>query len=295
LFPWTLLVLAAARRAWRQRRTPQRDNRAVRFAIAASLPPLVVLSLAATARNIYFAPALPGIALLIAWWAREILPGPEPWDVRALRATAALLLLGVAVFAAALALVGADSWNSIPRQGVFVAISAAGLLMAAFFAARAWSVAGGHALHCQWSLLLAYCALLIGPASQAYRPVNTWQNLAKIGRAVEHGAAGSRLILLAPDETTRAFIDMYARTSVDRIAGPLDAADIERVRAAAAAATSDSLFLVQLAKQPPPGLPWRGKPPEPALPPWIAAADLAPIEIYSAPYGRRYALLRVRR
>jgi 4-amino-4-deoxy-L-arabinose transferase-like glycosyltransferase len=294
LFPWTLLGLAAARRAWRQRQTSRHDNRAVRFAIAASLPPLVVLSLAATARNIYFAPALPGIALLIAWWAREILPGPDPWDIRALRATAALLLLGVVVFAAALTLVGADSWSSIPRHWSFIAISCAGLLAAAFFSARAWAVAGDRAVYSQWALLLAYCALLIGPASQIYRQADAWQNLAKIGRAVERGSAGRRLILLAPDETTRAVIDMYARTSVDRIPGPLDSAGIERVRAAAAAAP-DGVFLVQLAKQSPPGLPWRGKPPDAALPPWIEAANLAPIEIYSLPYGRRYALLQVTR
>jgi 4-amino-4-deoxy-L-arabinose transferase-like glycosyltransferase len=295
LFPWTLLALAAARRAWRQRRTSRHDNRAVRFAIAASLPPLVVLSLAATARNIYFAPALPGIALLIAWWAREILPGPDPWDIRALRATAALLLLGVAVFAAALALVGADVWSDISRHWTFVAIAGAGLLGAAFFSVRAWAAAGDHPVYSQWALLLAYCALLIGPASQVYRPVDSWQDLAKISRAVERGAAGKPLILLAPDETTRAVIDMYARTAVDTIPGPLDAAGIERLRTAAAAAAPDSLFLVQLAKQSPPGLPWRARPQDAALPAWIEAANLQPIEIYSVPYGRRYALLRFRR
>src|ERR1700730_821406 len=79
LSPWTFLVIAAARRAWRQRRTSLHDNRAVRFALAASLPSLLVLSVAATARNIYLAPALPGVALLVAWWAREILPGPDVW------------------------------------------------------------------------------------------------------------------------------------------------------------------------------------------------------------------------
>jgi len=293
LFPWTLLVIAAARRAWRQRQTSRHDNRAVRFAIAASLPPLVVLSLAATARNIYFAPALPGIALLIAWWAREILPGPDPWDVRALRATAALLLLGVAVFAAALTLLGADVWSVIPRHATFIAISFTGLLAAAFFSVRAWATAGEHVVYTQWALLLAYCALLIGPASQVYRQVDSSQDLAKIGHAVERGAAGRPLILLAPDETTRAVIDMYARNSVDRIPGPLDAAGIARVRAAAAA-VPDSLFLVQLPKHPPPGLPWRARPQEPALPDWIQEANLRLIETYSVPYGRRYALLRVR-
>jgi 4-amino-4-deoxy-L-arabinose transferase-like glycosyltransferase len=293
LFPWTVLGLAAVRRAWRQRQTSRHENRAVRFAIAASLPPLVVLSLAATARNIYFAPALPGIALLVAWWAREILPGPDPWDVRALRATAALLLLGVLVFAAALALVGADSWSGISRPLGFVAISLMGLLAAAFFSARAWAAAGDHPVYSQWALLLAYCALLIGPASQAYRQVDSWQDLAKISRAVERGAAGRPLILLAPDETTLAVIDMYARTSVDRIPGPLDAAGIERVRAAAAAAP-DSFFLVQLAKQAPPGLPWRARPQDVALPAWIQEANLRVIETYSVPYGRRYALLRLK-
>jgi 4-amino-4-deoxy-L-arabinose transferase-like glycosyltransferase len=293
LFPWTVLVLAAARRAWRQRQTSRHDNRSVRFAVAASLPSLVVLSLAATARNIYFAPALPGIALLIAWWAREILPGPDPWDVRALRATAALLLLGVAVFAAALTLIGADSWSAIARHGIFVAIAGIGLLAAAFFSIRAWAAARDHAVYSQWALLLAYCALLIGPASQVYRQVDRWQDLAQISRAVEHGAAGKPLILLAPDETTRAVIDMYARPSVDRIAGPLDAAGIERVRAAAAAAP-DSVFLVQLAKQSPPELPWRARPQEVAPPDWIKDANLRLIDIYSLPYGRRYALLRVR-
>src|SRR5450755_3825583 len=127
LFPWTLLGLAAVRRAWRQRRTSRHDNRAVRFAIAASLPSLVVLSLAATARNIYFAPALPGVALLIAWWAREVLPGPDPWDVRALRATAALLLLGVALCIAALSLIGVDSWSTVPQRSMYIAISFCGL------------------------------------------------------------------------------------------------------------------------------------------------------------------------
>lgn len=293
LAPWTLLGLAAARRAWRQRRASRHDNRAVRFAIAASLPPLLVLSLAATARNIYFAPALPGVALLIAWWAREILPGPDPWDVRALRATAALLLLGVALFVAALSLIAIDSWSSIAQHSIYIAISSAGLLAAAFFSVRAWAAAPTQAAHSQSALLLAYCALLIGPASQVYRRVDSWQDLAKISRAVERDTAGRPLILLAPDETTRAIVDMYARTSVDTIPGPLNAAGIERARAAAAAAPG-GFFLLQLSRQPPPGLPGRLRPQQLDPPAWIEAANLRLIETYSVPHGRRYALLGVK-
>ena len=161
---------------------------------------------------------------------------------------------------------GADSWSGIAGPVSFVVISFIGLLGAAFFSIRAWTAAADRAVYSQWALFLAYCALLIGPASQAYRQVDRWQDLAKIGRAVQLKTAGGPLILLAPDETTRAVIDMYARPSVGRIAGPLDAAGIERLRAAAAAAPQ-SFFLVQLAKQSPPGLPWRPRPQEPLFRP----------------------------
>ena len=291
LFPWTLLVIAAARRAWRQRRASLQDNRAVRFALAASLPSLLVLSLAATARNIYLAPALPGFALLVGWWAREILPGPDSWDVRALRATAAMLLLGAAVFAAALAVLGADAGNMMPGPAIYAAVSLVGLSAAATLAIRAWAAAREHAVHAQWALLLAYCALLIGPASQVYRRVDAWQDLAKIGRAVERDTAGRPLILLAPDETTRAIIDMYARSSVERIAGPVDAAGIDRIRSAAAAAPM-SLFLLQLPSQSP-QLPWRRRSQQADLPPAWEAAKIQMAKIYSLPNGRRYALLQV--
>ncbi|MDP9008178.1 MAG: glycosyltransferase family 39 protein [Pseudomonadota bacterium] len=291
LFPWTLLVIAAARRAWRQRRASLHDSRAVRFALAASLPPLLLLSVAATARNIYLAPALPGFALLLAWWAREIQPGPDGWDVRSLRATAAMLLLGVAVFAAVLIVLAGDSSSSLRSPTLYIAISLIGLSAAAILAIRAWAAARDQPVHAQWALFLAYCALLIGPASQVYGQVDRWQDLAKISRAVARDTAGKPLVLLAPDETTRAIIDMYARTSVDRVAGPFEAAGIERIRSLAAAAP-DSLFLVQLPNQSP-RLPWRARAPEVGVPPAWKAAGLRMTGSYSLPNGRRYALLQV--
>jgi 4-amino-4-deoxy-L-arabinose transferase-like glycosyltransferase len=282
LFPWTLLVLAAARRAWRSPRL-RNDDRALRFAVAASVPPFIFLSLAATARNVYFAPALPGIALLLAWWSREIRPAADRWDIRVLHATAAMLLLGVVVFIAGLSAVGIQSWNSMNAHAAFVLISLLGLLAATALAMRAWGAARHETAHSLWCLLLAYCALLIGPASQIYRVVDTWQDLAKISRAVEFDAAGNPLILLSPDETTRAMIDMYARTSVARIEGPIDAAALARVQAAAAAAPN-TLFLVQV-RSSSPDL-------ESSLP-WMRPASLHPLHSYSLPHGRRYVLLRV--
>jgi 4-amino-4-deoxy-L-arabinose transferase-like glycosyltransferase len=304
LAPWTLLVLAAARRAWRQRTATFDDYRPVRFALAASLPPLALLSVAATARNIYFAPALPGVALLLAWWVREILRGADRWDVRSLRATSVLLLLGVAVFAAALGLIGADAWNAVSSHVQFISISLLGLIVAAWLAIRAWQAARHEVENAQWSLLLAYCALLAGPASQVYTQVDAWQDLASIARAIEHSAQGKPLILFAPDETTRAMIDMYARTTVSLIPGPIDSAAIDRLRREVLAAPQ-SRIVVQL-----PGnagsLAQRlardvglrrsgGTPPADgeSAPAWAGPAGLKVAERYSLPNGRRYGLLEM--
>jgi 4-amino-4-deoxy-L-arabinose transferase-like glycosyltransferase len=264
----------------------------VRFAIAASLPPLLLLSLAATARNIYLAPALPGFALLVAWWAREILPGADRWDVRALRATAVMMMVGAAAFAAALIFLGNDSSDSILGAMLSIAISLICLAVAFTMAVRAWRAAREQVVTAQWALLLAYCALLIGPASQIYRRVDAWQNLAQIARAVQRDSAARPLVLLAPDETTRAIIDMYARPVVDRIAGPWDAGGIDRVRMFAAA-SPESLFLLQLPSQAPLLRRARAAQTNP-LAVW-QAANLEVSGSYSLPNGRRYALLRVRR
>jgi 4-amino-4-deoxy-L-arabinose transferase-like glycosyltransferase len=324
LAPWTLLVAAAGRRAWRQRKASFTDYRPVRFALAASLPSLLILSMAATARNVYLAPALPGAALLLAWWAAEMAKRPDRWDVRAVRATAVLLLLGVAVFAAGLAAVGADDWNTMNSHAAFILFSAAGLIIATVLASAAWTAAPDRALRAQACLFLAYCALLAGPASQVYARVDTWQNLASIARAIRHDAAGRPIILFAPDETTRAMIDMYTRTDVDLIPGPIDAGAISRL-ASDLRAAPQSVTVVQLPSPPARigqrlarylglriGAPGRapqfdpqnaprigprlGPPSAPRIDPrlpWLSRTSLRIAQSYALANGRSYALLEI--
>jgi len=279
LAPWTLLVIAALRRAWQRRVVPFHDYRTVRFAAAASLPPLAFLSLAATARNVYLAPALPGVALLLAWWAQESVKNPDRWDTRALRATSVLLLLGVALFAAALVIAGADAWTSIRSHAAFIVISVAGLTLATWFAVRAWAAAGDQTQRAHWALLLAYCMLLVGPASQLYARVDAWQDLESIARAVQHDSAGRPLVLFAPDETTQAMIDMYSRTNAALIAGPAGDGAIDRLKAHMLAAPQ-SLVLMQL----------RGR--AEAEPSWQTTAGFRVVQRYALPHGRRYVLLQ---
>jgi hypothetical protein len=127
-------------------------------------------------------------------------------------------------------------------------------------------------------LLLAYIALLVGPAALLYTQADRWQDLAAIARAVQRDAIGRPLILLAPDETTRAIIDLYARTTVQRIDGPADApAAAERLRAALAAAPQ-SRVLLRLTRDAPD-------------PQWLALAEVSVTSRYELEHGRRYVLL----
>jgi len=282
LYPWTLLVVAAAASAWRRRKAGHVD-RMVRFALAASVPSIALLSIAATARNVYLAPALPGIALLLAAWARDLLQSLDRWDVLALRLTAALLLAAAAAAIIAAGLIGVDAWDGMQNRAGYISISLLGAAAAVGLAARAWAAARDRAARALGLLFLAYCALLVGPASQVYHQVDRWQDLAKISLEVKRDAIGRPLVLLAPDETTRAMIDMYAQGSVERVPGPIDPAAIERIHAQVAAAPG-SVFLVLLPS---------GARRE-AAPPWMQSAGLKVAQSYSLPHGRRYALLEMK-
>jgi 4-amino-4-deoxy-L-arabinose transferase-like glycosyltransferase len=297
LWPWTLLAAAALRRAWQALRAgpaAARAQRPVRFALATALPSLVLLSVAATARNIYLAPALPGFALLLGWWAT--LESHDRWDVRALRGTAFMLLAAMLVFAGVGAVLLAPS-----APGGSLAIAALGLLAAAALAIRADSAARhDRTQHATRALLLAYCVLLIVPAGPLYREVNAWQDLQSVAQAIESDSRGRPLILIAPDETTQAVIDMYARTDAELVPAPLGAGALTDLRERLAR-EPDALVVALL-----PGRELMGAFRESAerfkpqalddeLPTWIAASGLKIAHRYALPNGRRYALLEAAR
>jgi 4-amino-4-deoxy-L-arabinose transferase-like glycosyltransferase len=302
LFPWTFAALAAARRALLSgafmRRAGDRtgnlaDPRAVRFAVSAFLPALLLLSLAATARNVYLAPALPGVALLIAWWGDGVIRAADRWDIWALRTTAGLLLVATAVSAVAASLVRIDAGESLAAPVIFVGVSSAGLILSALLALRAWNAATRDASMAQCALLGAYGALLLGPAAAIYGQVDRWQNLESIGVAVRRDAADHPVMLLAPDETTRALADMYISTSVLTVNGPLDEAAL--ARASSAAHTSGALVLALLPGRAPPQNAWLARrlpTAKRAAPIWTGFPGLHAVKEYALPNGRRYALLK---
>ncbi len=284
LYPWTLLLLAAVSRAWRGRRAQPADadvtaaarRSLLRFAIAMTLPTLIFLSCAATARNVYLATAMPGTALLLAWWAEGCAPHPARTDFWALRATSGVLWLSTIVVGGALIVLSVREWQAIAGHVSFTLIALGGEGAAAYGALRAWQLARDPA-PCLYALLLSFCALLAAPLSQIYRHVDTWQNLAQIAHDVQRDTSGLPLVLLAPDETTRAIVDMHARTDVIVIPGPLDSRAFAQVHSISMA-TPASRFLLLIPRH----FDKQGA---------LDAAGLQWEKRYTLPHGREYGVL----
>src|SRR5579883_2077525 len=240
LFPWVLLVAAAVRRAWQRRRaTHDPLAPAVRFAVASTLPTLFVLSLAATARNVYLAPALPGLGLLLGAWWQSLSRPAEAIDAALLRATAVLLALAVVIATAAAVLVGADAASAGLLSVGYVAGVGGGALTAGALLLWTWRTAEREPRQGAVALILAWCILLVAPAGPIYGQVDRWQDLAWIGRTVGTDARGHPLLLLGPDETTLAFMDLYGRPAAglsatqafESLPAPVDAGVLQRLDA----------------------------------------------------------------
>ena len=217
LLPWTLCMAAAVAAAWRATResapaggaAANRERAGWRFACAAVVPGLVVLSASTTMRDVYGAVLMPGLALLGGLWAARAVVVPDTLDRAVTRATVALLAaFAVLLPAAGLALVwrlGAPT--GLVQVAVFLLLWAAALVCAAraWRAARAGSLAAALAASAAtWVLALLAAAPMIFPV------INRSQDLSPVAASARAAAAGHPLVVWQPDETIVATLDLYA-------------------------------------------------------------------------------------
>jgi 4-amino-4-deoxy-L-arabinose transferase-like glycosyltransferase len=308
LLPWTLLVVAALRRAWDRVRVPGRAGTPWRFAVAASLPFLIVLSVAATARDIYAAPALPGFGLLVALWITDARLSPTPLDKLALRWTrwlVALIACGFTAFTAALAVVTTAPLS----RGVCVAAVLAALaviFMATRLSAQAQRRGDFHGSF-GWTYT-TYATALCLMALATFPAIDRWHDLGSLAQRIHADSAHADLALLTPDETTIAMLDNGLRTRFSVLAdeGPAHGGTAARtvgtpaqlVTAWFGAHGSTGRVLVLLpghAGGELTGLIERFhpvKPPDDGIAGSLAAQGVASLlQRYDVPQGRRYALL----
>ena len=216
LLPWTLLAVAAARRAWDRLRSGSNRSTPWRFAICAIVPFLLLLTFAATARDIYAAPILLGFALLIGLWLSELVvgsrrPSLSRLDRFAIHGTNVLVALLACAFAAvllifALAAPGLSGIHFAINAVVVVAIAAITLLFASNTLRSADPLRGLAWTYTAYAATLTLSGLAIFPA------IDRWQDLPSLARNIHEDSREGPLALLDPDETTIAILDHRFRT-----------------------------------------------------------------------------------
>jgi 4-amino-4-deoxy-L-arabinose transferase-like glycosyltransferase len=225
LLPWTVLVAAAlarARTAVRLRATALDSLTAAtpwRFAVCAFLPFLILLSLAATARDVYAAPAILGFALLVALWANSLRRGASRLDERCLALTRVLVAIIACLLAVLLAILAAAERQliiAIADVSVALVVPVVALMALRFAATLQRSkkyAASIAATYAAYALAFTLAGLLILPV------IDRWQDLGALARRIERDSAGAELAVLDPDETTIAMLDHRSRTAFTALAG----------------------------------------------------------------------------
>jgi 4-amino-4-deoxy-L-arabinose transferase-like glycosyltransferase len=205
LLPWTFVVAAALCRAWTRAREADRPATAWRFALASSLPFLALLSVAATARDIYAAPALLGLAVLTGLWAGDAQRSPTRLDQLAVTSTRVLAGALGGVLVAALAVLFASGAGA-PLACLAGALAAAISTLAALMLAAQSQRRGDLQRSLAWTYT-GYAAALCFTALAALPVVDRWQDLPGLARRIHADCARQALALLDPDETTIAMLD----------------------------------------------------------------------------------------
>ena len=295
LLPWTLVVAAALARAWRSAREPHLDGTRWRFALAASVPFLVLLSLAATARDIYAAPALLGFGLLAALWAHDTRRAPLPFDRVAVRLTGWLVTLIGWGLAAALAVLAAAGAGARPACLAAALAVLAAVHAALFLGARAQR--GGEL---QRSLLWSYggyAAAVCLAALAALPIIDRWQDLPALARRIHADTAHDSLALLDPDETTIAMLDRGLETPATILKSGAQLPRQQVTEWLAAHDRTGRVLVLMPGHAPGPLTRWLERFHRSAAPDdgvagrLVASGAAALVTRYELPQGRRYALL----
>jgi 4-amino-4-deoxy-L-arabinose transferase-like glycosyltransferase len=300
LLPWTALAAAAVWHARHRLRLRDPRGTAWRFAVAAALPFLLLLSLADTARDVYAAPALLGVSLLIALQLAEAerLGGRDDllWTRRLVAAigcvfAAALLLLGIAA-------VTVDSGNRLLAVGEYFGAAAVLLVLLGHGLRRAARAQRrGQVLRSfQWTYA-AYAAAFCITSLVLFPTMDRWHDLPALAAQIHSDTEHASLALLNPDETTIAMLDRRLRTSFTILT--TDANSPQNVVSAWFAAQGLPARVLVLLPGHAPGelTPLLERvhlyhPADDGIAGSLAAEGVASIvRRYDLPHGRRYALL----
>lgn len=295
LLPWTALALAALRRVPRGLRRRDAEGTVWRLAVGAIALPSLLLSLAATARGVYYAPAALGFAMLVGLYVGSAGAALDRLDRIAWRASGVLIAAAAAVVGLLDALVAFAPASHAAFATTLGAAGAATALVAAWLALTPRS-GGAAALPRLAGAAALVLSLAIAPL---YLAINDWLSLERLAARIDAAAGPAPLLLLDPDETTLALAELYLPHAARTVLHSSSSDDGGRAGGVAALAPrTRALWLVPARSRWDAGAWLRflgyqpgGVPPPPAV---IVPAGLGAVQsecVLQRPGGRAFALL----
>jgi 4-amino-4-deoxy-L-arabinose transferase-like glycosyltransferase len=295
LFPWALLVVAALHRAWTAVRDP--GNTSWRFAIAASVPFLILLSLSATGRDIYVAPVILGLSVAVGLWSANLNSEVTRGNEFAVRGTRYLVMAFAVAVVIALLLVSSVDYDAYSIARRAIAISVGVVLSVAAFKASALRQHNKNLYQSVLCTALAFAITLTFGSAILFPVIDRWQDLSVIARQVKRDSVGYDLALLQPDETTIAMLDYPLAVPATIIDTPASS-EPQLAQAWFADHPVTGLLLVKLPGHAPGGLSLllnkltRHAKVDDGMASVLENAAIGHIVArYELPHGRRYALL----
>jgi 4-amino-4-deoxy-L-arabinose transferase-like glycosyltransferase len=205
LLPWTALGVVAFVRSVKYLRLPGATGTAWRLAFGAIVPATVLLSLAATARGVYYAPPMLGFALMIGLEFGDARTAGEPARGLALRLTRWLVASFALVIAIpALLLMGAPA----TRDATHLVLAAVTLVGASYAVHCALRTRGSRE-HVLRDLTRSVCVTMVVVATPLWWGLNPLVDLQSTAQELRAAAGDHPLRLYQPDETTVAMSDLY--------------------------------------------------------------------------------------
>jgi len=205
LLPWTALGVAALGQSVKGLRLPGATGTAWRLAFGAIVPATALLSLAATARGVYYAPPLLGFALMIGLAFGDARSAGEPARGLALRLTQWLVaLFALCVAIPALLLMAAPA----TRDATHLILAVVTVVGAGYAVQRALRTRGSRE-NVLRDLTRAVCVTLVFVATPLWWGLNPLVDLQSTAQELRAAAGDHPLRLYQPDETTIALSELY--------------------------------------------------------------------------------------
>lgn len=296
LIPWTFIAIAALYRAWPIVKLNTSESTAWRFGIAASLPFLILLSFATTARNIYAAPAMLGFAVLIGLWLSCYLKQANTLDVWMLRLTRYGVLGVTLLISGLMILLAITSTNTSDVLG-YVALTLL-LWVIVFFMSKHGVQAEAQRSPMSVGWVYAMYVTAIASAGLTIFPVfDRVQDLGLVAISVKRDVGVRPLALLNPDETTIAMMDYQLKTPMSLLKDQQKDALVQ-AKEWFEAHPDDGLLLVKLPGSAPGDMAKlasyikKNRAPNNGLLAELEQAGVGRLfKLYELPMGRRYALV----